>query len=230
MTAIEICCTAALGGHVERCRDCAHTCIAYNSCRNRHCPKCQWWTAAAWLAAREGELRPVRYFQSCSRCQPRSTRWPTRTRPRSTDCCLTLRPRLSPPLPRIAKTSVPRIVLHTWAKTSSIIHMRTASCRGGFHRIRHMASWPTAIWIVTADSHNAPLARLSKPVMSLTLPPAWLSLDYRCCPSFFSNWEGPPAAHQASTSLRLKRRALRLNRTLFGAMRRFTNSLNCCSE
>ena len=62
MTAIEICRTAALGGHVERCRDCAHTRIAYNSCRNRHCPKCQWRTAAAWLAAREAELLPVPYF------------------------------------------------------------------------------------------------------------------------------------------------------------------------
>jgi hypothetical protein len=62
MTAIEICRTAALGGHVERCRDCAHTRIAYNSCRNRHCPKCQWTNATAWLAAREAELLPVPYF------------------------------------------------------------------------------------------------------------------------------------------------------------------------
>ena len=62
MTAIEICRTAALGGHVERCQDCAYTRIAYNSCRNRHCPKCQWRAAAAWLAAREGELLPVPYF------------------------------------------------------------------------------------------------------------------------------------------------------------------------
>ncbi len=62
MTAIEICRTAALGGHVERCQDCAHTRIAYNSCRNRHCPKCQWRAAAAWLAAREAELLPVPYF------------------------------------------------------------------------------------------------------------------------------------------------------------------------
>ena len=62
MTAIEICRTAALGGHIERCQDCAHTRIAYNSCRNRHCPKCQWRTAAAWLAAREAELLPVPYF------------------------------------------------------------------------------------------------------------------------------------------------------------------------
>jgi hypothetical protein len=62
MTAIEICRTAALGGHVDRCQDCAHTRIAYNSCRNRHCAKCQCSTAAAWLAAREGELLPVPYF------------------------------------------------------------------------------------------------------------------------------------------------------------------------
>ena len=62
MTAIEICRTAALGGHVEHCPDCAHTRIAYNSCRNRHCPKCQWRAAAAWLAARETELLPVPYF------------------------------------------------------------------------------------------------------------------------------------------------------------------------
>ena len=62
MTAIEICRTAALGGHVERCDDCAHTRIAYNSCRNRHCPKCQWRAAEAWLEAREAELLPVPYF------------------------------------------------------------------------------------------------------------------------------------------------------------------------
>ncbi len=62
MTAIEICRTAALGGHVEHCQDCAHTRIAYNSCRNRHCPKCQWRAAAAWLAAREAEVLPVPYF------------------------------------------------------------------------------------------------------------------------------------------------------------------------
>ena len=62
MTAIEICRTAALGGHVEHCPDCAHTRIAYNSCRNRHCPKCQWRAAAAWLAAREAELLSVPYF------------------------------------------------------------------------------------------------------------------------------------------------------------------------
>jgi hypothetical protein len=62
MTAIENCRTAVLGGHVERCEDCRSTRIAYNSCRNRHCPKCQWRSARAWLAARKSELLPVPYF------------------------------------------------------------------------------------------------------------------------------------------------------------------------
>jgi hypothetical protein len=62
MSVIERCRTAALGGHVTRCEDCAHEHIAYNSCRNRHCPKCQAGAAKAWLAAREAELLPVRYF------------------------------------------------------------------------------------------------------------------------------------------------------------------------
>jgi hypothetical protein len=62
MTAIELCRTAALGGHVERCEACAHSRIAYNSCRNRHCPKCQWRAAEAWLDARKSELLPVPYF------------------------------------------------------------------------------------------------------------------------------------------------------------------------
>ena len=62
MSAIERCRTVALGGHVARCADCAHEHIAYNSCRNRHCPKCQAGAAKTWLAAREAELLPVRYF------------------------------------------------------------------------------------------------------------------------------------------------------------------------
>jgi hypothetical protein len=62
MSAIESCRTAALGGHVARCEKCAHTHIAYNSCRNRHCPKCQGAAAKAWLAEREAELLPVPYY------------------------------------------------------------------------------------------------------------------------------------------------------------------------
>jgi hypothetical protein len=62
MSAIEHCRTAALGGHVEACADCGHQRIAYNSCRNRHCPKCQGAAARAWLAEREADLLPVGYF------------------------------------------------------------------------------------------------------------------------------------------------------------------------
>ena len=62
MSAIEHCRTAALGGHVARCEECEHTRIAYNSCRNRHCPKCQGAAAKDWLAERQAELLPVPYF------------------------------------------------------------------------------------------------------------------------------------------------------------------------
>ena len=62
MSAIESCRTAALGGHVLRCEDCAHAQIAYNSCRNRHCPKCQSAAAKSWLADRQAELLPVPYY------------------------------------------------------------------------------------------------------------------------------------------------------------------------
>ena len=64
MTAIERCRTAALGGHVARCENqgCAYTVIAYNSCRDRHCPKCQAAASREWLAEREAELLPVAYF------------------------------------------------------------------------------------------------------------------------------------------------------------------------
>ena len=62
MSAIERCRTAALGGHVERCDACGFERVAYNSCRNRHCPKCQALAKARWLEARRAELLPARYF------------------------------------------------------------------------------------------------------------------------------------------------------------------------
>lgn len=62
MCAIERCRTAMLGGHVEQCVDCSHTVVAYNSCRNRHCPKCQGTAARKWLEARQAELLPVAYY------------------------------------------------------------------------------------------------------------------------------------------------------------------------
>jgi len=62
MSAIVACRTAALGGHVEACDDCGVARITYNSCRNRHCPKCQGVARAQWLAARQAELLAVPYF------------------------------------------------------------------------------------------------------------------------------------------------------------------------
>ncbi len=62
MGAIEACRTAALGGHVEACDDCGNGRVAYNSCRNRHCPKCQGLARAEWLAARQADLLEVPYF------------------------------------------------------------------------------------------------------------------------------------------------------------------------
>ncbi len=62
MSAIETCRTAALGGHVSACGKCGHRHVAYNSCRNRHCPKCQGAVARDWLAARQAELLPVAYY------------------------------------------------------------------------------------------------------------------------------------------------------------------------
>ena len=62
MSAIETCRTAVMGGHVEACTDCGHWRIACNSCRNRHCPRCQGAAARTWLAERRADLLPVGYF------------------------------------------------------------------------------------------------------------------------------------------------------------------------
>ncbi len=62
MSAIEACRSVALGGHVLRCQSCHHQQIAYNSCRNRHCPKCQGSAAHRWLKARQADLLPVEYY------------------------------------------------------------------------------------------------------------------------------------------------------------------------
>jgi Transposase zinc-binding domain len=71
MSAIEACRTASLGGHVARCEKCAHTVISFNSCRNRHCPKCQGSQARDWLQARRAELLEVPYFHVVFTLPPR---------------------------------------------------------------------------------------------------------------------------------------------------------------
>src|ERR1700723_2937176 len=62
LDAIVRCRTKALGGHLDQCVRCGHQAISFNSCRNRHCPKCQGNARARWLAARSAELLPVPYF------------------------------------------------------------------------------------------------------------------------------------------------------------------------
>ena len=62
LTALALCRTEALGGHVYHCADCGHKRIAYHSCRNRHCPKCQQLGKEQWILAREADLLPVGYF------------------------------------------------------------------------------------------------------------------------------------------------------------------------
>ena len=62
MHAVEICRTAVLGGHRDKCEDCGHVEISYNSCRNRHCPKCQTLKKEQWIEARQQDLLPIQYF------------------------------------------------------------------------------------------------------------------------------------------------------------------------
>jgi hypothetical protein len=81
MSAIAVCRTAELGGHVEACDDCGATRIAYNSCRNRHCPKCQGLARAQWLAARQAELLPVPYFHVVFTLPPEAAAKLTKTIP-----------------------------------------------------------------------------------------------------------------------------------------------------
>ena len=67
MTAIEVCRTAVLGGHLEQCDQCGHQRNAFNSCRNRHCPKCQSLARAQWLQDRQAELLNTEYFHLVDR-------------------------------------------------------------------------------------------------------------------------------------------------------------------
>ena len=62
MHAIEVCRTAELGGHIDECEECGHVKISYNSCRNRHCPKCQFLKKEKWIEARGKDLLPIQYF------------------------------------------------------------------------------------------------------------------------------------------------------------------------
>src|ERR1700758_2778334 len=87
LRAIAACRTAALGGHIEQCDSCGQRAISYNSCLNRHCPKCQGAARQAWLAKRSAELCPYPTIMSFLLCPTSWLPWPCRTRLWFTACC-----------------------------------------------------------------------------------------------------------------------------------------------
>ena len=98
MSAIELCRTAALGGHIERCDRCDHQRIWYNSCRDRHCPKCQSLARAQWLEDRQSELLDTQYFMWSSLFRSRLPPLPCKTSRSSTTFCSEPPPRHCAPL------------------------------------------------------------------------------------------------------------------------------------
>jgi hypothetical protein len=109
LRAIRRCRTAALGGHLDQCTRCGHRAISYNSCRNRHCPKCQASARDRWLQARRRELLPTRYVHVLSSLFLVSSRhWLCRIKKSSTTYCFVAVPKHSSKLLAILRISVPR--------------------------------------------------------------------------------------------------------------------------
>src|SRR5262250_3005420 len=110
MNAIELCRTAALGGHLEECDCCGHQRPAYNSCANRHCPKCQSLARAQWLADRQAELLPVEYFHVVFTLPEEIAAIAYQNKEEVTVFSSALRPRPYAPSPLISSTWAPRSV------------------------------------------------------------------------------------------------------------------------
>jgi hypothetical protein len=105
LTAIPYCRTSALGGHVDACSRCDYQAISYNSCRNRHCPKCQTNARDRWLEARRRDLLPVPYVHVVFTLPHQLARWRCRTSVKSTVFCFAPAPGLcfrSPAIPNIS--------------------------------------------------------------------------------------------------------------------------------
>ena len=133
MGAIQHCRTAALGGHVERCDACAHQRIAFNSCRNRHCPKCQSLVRAQWLEDRRAELMPVDYFHVVFTLPEQIAAIAYQNKAVVYEMLFhataeTLRTIAADPKHLGAEIGFIAI-LHTWARTCSITRICTAWCR-----------------------------------------------------------------------------------------------------
>src|SRR5437773_3118098 len=131
MSAIEQCRSAALGGHVLRCDACDQVRIAYNSCRNRHCPKCQARAARQWLEARQADLLPVEYHHVVFTLPAPNAAIAYTNKAVIYDLLFavaaeTLRTIAADPKHLGAEVGV-TLVLHTWARRSPIIPMCTAS-------------------------------------------------------------------------------------------------------
>src|SRR5215467_2931459 len=132
MSAIATCRTAALGGHVEQCTGCRAIRVSYNSCRNRHCPKCQGLARAEWLAARQDELLPVPYFHVVFTVPAPVAEIAFQNKERVYAILFhaaaeTLRTIAADPKHLGAEIGLVAM-LHTWARPFSIIRMSTASC------------------------------------------------------------------------------------------------------
>ena len=145
MSAIERCRTAELGGHVARCADCAYTTIAYNSCRNRHCPKCQGAAAKDWLTDREAELLPVPYYHVVFTLPAAIADIAYQNKVVIYDLLFkasaeTLTTIATDPKhlgARIGITSV----LHTWSSAITITRTSTRSCRAAASRSTASVGW-----------------------------------------------------------------------------------------
>jgi hypothetical protein len=147
MAAIEACRTSALGGHVERCADCGEVRISYNSCRDRHCPKCQSLARAQWLADRKAELLPVPYFHVVFTMPAAIAVIALQNKAVVYDILFkaaaeTVRTIAADPKHLGAETGM-IAVLHTWGRISFTIHMSTASCR--------VAAWRQTVAGLPAD-------------------------------------------------------------------------------
>ena len=107
LRAIVACRTAALGGHIEQCDSCGQRAISYNSCLNRHCPKCQAAARQRWLEKRSAELLPVPYYHVVFTLPTFWLPWPCRIKFCCTACCFAPQLRLSSRSPLIPNTWVP---------------------------------------------------------------------------------------------------------------------------
>src|SRR5271165_1422691 len=157
MTAIEVCRTAALGGHLEHCDSCPFERPCYDSCRDRHCPKCQSLARAEWLEKRKASRHTI--FTSSSRSPNKSRLWLTRTKISSTAFC-------SEPRPRPCAPSLP--IPNIWAPRS----VSSLYCTVGD---RTCSFIPTCIvsFRVAGSPPTVPVGFLAAPISSC---------PYGCCP------------------------------------------------